>query len=57
MYELALGPLAMAFVGASDKESIATIKQLEAKYGDGWMAEWLAMRNIDLSNYLELETA
>ncbi len=57
LYELALDPLAMAFVGASDKESIATIKQLEAKYGNGWMAEWLAMRNIDLSNYLELETA
>ncbi len=34
LYDLALGPLALAFVGASDKESVAAIKSLEAKFGD-----------------------
>jgi type IV secretion/conjugal transfer VirB4 family ATPase len=31
LYDLALGPLALAFVGASDKESLATIQHLESK--------------------------
>lgn len=53
LYDLALGPLALAFVGASDKESVATIKQLEARYGDAWVHEWLASRNLNLNDYLE----
>ena len=48
LYDLALGPLAMAFVGASDKESIAEIHSLEAKYGAAWINEWLASRGLSL---------
>lgn len=51
LYDLALGPLALAFVGASDKDSIATIKTLEAKHGDTWVYEWLAGRGLNLNNY------
>jgi type IV secretion system protein VirB4 len=51
LYDLALGPLALAFVGASDKESVAAIKSLEAKFGDAWVHEWLAGRNLKLSDY------
>lgn len=51
LYELALGPLAMSFVGASDKESIAQIKALEAKHGHDWVHAWLADRNLNLNNY------
>lgn len=53
LYDLALGPLALAFVGASDKESVAAIKSLEAKYGHQWMHEWLANRGLDINTYLE----
>ncbi|PLY11739.1 MAG: conjugal transfer protein TrbE [Sedimenticola sp.] len=53
LYELALGPLALAFVGATDKESIATIQHLEAKYGDQWVDHWLSSRGLKLNNYLE----
>lgn len=53
LYDLALGPLALSFVGASDKESVAAIKQLEAKYGEQWVHEWLAGRGLNLDNYLE----
>jgi type IV secretion system protein VirB4 len=49
--DLALGPLALAFVGASDKDSVATIKTLEAKYGDTWVHEWLAVRGLNLNHY------
>lgn len=51
LYDLALGPLALAFVGASDKESVAAIKTLEAKFGDQWVHEWLAGRGLNLNNY------
>lgn len=51
LYDLALGPLALAFVGATDKESIATIQRLEAKYGDDWTHEWLAGRGLKLNDY------
>jgi type IV secretion system protein VirB4 len=40
--QLALGPRALAFVGASDKESIARIRELAAEYGpDGWQEHWI----------------
>ncbi|EHO0169621.1 VirB4 family type IV secretion/conjugal transfer ATPase [Salmonella enterica] len=53
LYDLALGPLALAFVGASDKESVAIIKNLEAKFGDQWVDEWLRSRGLALDEYLE----
>ncbi len=51
LYDLALGPLALAFVGASDKESIAEIRSLEAKYGEAWTDEWLASQGLTLRDY------
>ncbi|MGQ0555537.1 MAG: VirB4 family type IV secretion/conjugal transfer ATPase [Nitrospiraceae bacterium] len=51
LYDLALGPLALAFVGASDKESIAEIRALESKYGEAWTDEWLASRGLTLRDY------
>lgn len=43
--QLALGKKTLAFVGASDKESIARIQELSAGYGsDGWQAIWLQER-------------
>ncbi|PRD67633.1 conjugal transfer protein TrbE [Malikia spinosa] len=53
LYDLALGPLALAFVGAADKESVANIKSLEAKFGHEWVHEWLAGRGLNLNDYLE----
>lgn len=53
LYDLALGPLALAFVGAADKESIAAIKNLQAKYGHAWIDHWLAGRHLNLNDYLE----
>jgi type IV secretion system protein TrbE len=52
LYELALGPLALAFVGASDKESITAIKTLEKRHGDEWVHHWLAMKGLRLSDYI-----
>ncbi len=51
LYDLALGPLALALVGASDKESVATIRRLEARFGDRWVHEWLAVKGLNLDDY------
>jgi type IV secretion/conjugal transfer VirB4 family ATPase len=53
LYDLALGPLALAFVGASDKDSIASMQSLEAKFGPKWVDEWLKSRNLNLHDYIE----
>ncbi len=49
LYDLALGQIALAFVGASDKESIATIKHLILKHGDDWVPQWLEMKGLKLN--------
>ena len=51
LYDLALGPLALALVGVSDKDSVATIQRLEAQAGPGWVAKWLALRGLHLDDY------
>lgn len=52
LFELELGPLALAFVGASDKESIARMKSLIESEGEAWHRAWLAEKNIDINDYL-----
>lgn len=49
LFELALGPVALAFVGVSDKEGIARINQLESDYGNGWPEKWLQENGLDSS--------
>jgi type IV secretion system protein TrbE len=51
LFELTLGPLAMSFVGATDKESIENIQQLEAKHGIKWIHEWLSNRGLNINDY------
>lgn len=51
LYETALGPLALAFAGSTDKESIATIQKLEEVHGDGWLDEYLAAKGLNLNDY------
>ena len=51
LYDLALGPLALAFIGSTDKESIATIRTLEARHGEAWIHEWLQLKGLRLADY------
>lgn len=53
LYDLALGPLALAFVGSSDKDSVAAIKKLKSTHGHEWVDEWLARRGLSIEDYLE----
>lgn len=46
LIDLALGPLALAFVGVSDKDSVNRVRQFEDKFGDRWVDEWLTLKGI-----------
>lgn len=51
LYSLALGPLALSFVGATSVEDIDAIRKLEATHGDKWVDIWLRGRGLSLDNY------
>ena len=53
LYDLALGPLALAFVGSSDKDSVAAIKKLKSTHGHEWVDEWLGRKGLSIEDYLE----
>ncbi|HAU1368086.1 TPA: conjugal transfer protein TrbE [Legionella pneumophila] len=53
LYQLALGPYALAFVGATDPDSIARMKQLEFKHGDAWVSQWLSEKGIRMNQFGE----
>lgn len=46
LYQLALGPLALAFVGATDPDSIERIQALERQFGEQWVSHWLLEKGI-----------
>ncbi|CAG37878.1 conjugal transfer protein TrbD [Desulfotalea psychrophila] len=46
LINLSLGPVALSFAGASSKEDIKEIKELEKEHGHVWPKAWLKKRNI-----------
>ncbi|WP_064697356.1 conjugal transfer protein TrbE [Rhizobium aegyptiacum] len=46
LFDMALGPVALAFVGASGKEDLKRIRALYAKHSDNWPFHWLQQRGI-----------
>lgn len=54
LYELALGPVALAFVSPPDKESLETIKNLEHKFEENWVHEWLATKGQSIEKHAEV---
>lgn len=51
LFNFALGPLALAFAGASDKETVQKIQNLEETHGDEWVSVWLESRGLSLADY------
>ena len=43
---MALGPVALAFVGASGRDHLKRIIELKGTHGSDWPAQWLAERGI-----------
>ena len=51
LFSFAIGPLAMSFVGVSDRESVQHIMQLEKQFGEQWIEQWLRERGLSLTDY------
>ncbi|KAA0178824.1 transporter [Cupriavidus gilardii] len=45
-FQLGLGPVCLAFVGASGKDDVAQARKLIEQYGDRWTVEWLRYCNV-----------
>jgi type IV secretion system protein VirB4 len=54
LINLNLGPVALAFVGASSKRDIAAIRALKEDHGDQWPFRWLESRGVSFDH---LQTA
>ncbi|MFK4259224.1 conjugal transfer protein TrbE [Agrobacterium tumefaciens] len=46
LFDMALGPIARSFVGASGKEDLKRIRTLYSEFGAGWPLHWLQQRGI-----------
>jgi type IV secretion system protein VirB4 len=46
LFSLALGPVALAFTGASGKEDLTKIRGLVHEYGQSWPEKWLEQRAL-----------
>ncbi|WP_234189149.1 conjugal transfer protein TrbE [Shinella sp. NM-101] len=46
LFDMALGPVALSFVGASGKEDLKRIRALHSEHGAAWPLHWLQQRGI-----------
>ncbi|MGT2457744.1 VirB4 family type IV secretion/conjugal transfer ATPase [Cupriavidus basilensis] len=46
MIDLGLGQIALAFLGASGKEAVEAVRQLESQFGDGWPEAWMKKKGV-----------
>jgi hypothetical protein len=47
LIDLTLGPVALSFVGAGDRESLRRITRLAGDDPSGWPARWLRERGLE----------
>lgn len=52
LFDMALGPITLSFVGASDKAAIKRIDELRVHHGDDWTVHWLKQRGIENAEVL-----
>lgn len=46
IFNLALGPVALSFIGVSDKKTVEQIKICKNEFGDAWVNEWLTRQGL-----------
>ncbi|MDQ0561873.1 type IV secretion system protein VirB4 [Rhizobium mesoamericanum] len=46
LFDMALGPIALSFVGASSKQDLKRIRALKAEHGHVWPIHWLETRGV-----------
>lgn len=46
IFNLQLDPFALALTGATGKEDLTTIRELQNKHGENWVSKWLEKREV-----------
>lgn len=55
LFDMSLGPVALSFVGASGKDDLNRIRDLNLEHGPEWPIHWLEMRGIhDAASHLDV---
>ena len=52
LVDLALGPLALAFAGATSEADAKTVRELVATHGEAWVRRFLDQKGVDYARYL-----
>jgi type IV secretion system protein VirB4 len=52
LFDLALGPIALAFTGVSDKDQLRRVRHLAEQYGHAWPFFWLDEKGVDYERYI-----
>jgi type IV secretory pathway VirB4 component len=47
LFDLGLGPVALSFVGVSDKDTLARLRAEVARHGPEWPFIWMSKRGVD----------
>ncbi|KQU89489.1 conjugal transfer protein TrbE [Ensifer sp. Root31] len=56
LFDMALGPVALSFVGASGKADLKRIRALKSAHGQNWPSHWLTTRGVpDAASLLNIE--
>jgi type IV secretion system protein VirB4 len=56
LFDMALGPVALSFVGASGKDDLKRIRMLRSNHGREWPIRWLETRGVhDAASLLKIE--
>jgi type IV secretion system protein VirB4 len=54
LFQFALGPAALAFIGAGSKEDVLVVRRMIAEHGEHWRAQWLRARGLgEWADYLD----
>ncbi|MGO9605796.1 MAG: conjugal transfer protein TrbE [Candidatus Binataceae bacterium] len=54
LFQFAVGPASLAFIGAGSKEDVLAARRLIAQRGEAWRAEWLRTRGLaEWADYLD----
>ncbi len=54
LFQFALGPAALAFIGAGSKEDVLAARRMIAEHGERWRVEWLRARGLgEWADYLD----
>jgi len=54
LFQFALGPAALAFIGAGSKEDVLAARRMIGEFGERWPVEWLKVRGLaQWADYLD----